>query len=536
MCYNADHEDTMDFLEHAITLDTYLVSEYPGLVKLGDHLYADIENIIKVSNTYRTKEALKLLLINLYIGYRSGLAVRYSRRKSHYSGRRRFSRIFFRYDRVIPIIDALIELDYVEQWLGHHFPEKDLGRETRMAAKPKLVQLFHDYVLEQAPIRRLPPEPEDLIQLRDKDGDPKAIRKKLPRYERWRENLARYNKFIEEQVIEFRLPPDVQVNYHFVHGLVPMISNGSITMTDLSTGEDLLFQVFDEQIPGFELGGRRYILEGNGSPRAKKHLIRDVGVHISNSNEYYKLYYITCLRPPDVGQQPDDSSIEKPLSDYGIQRLTFQSHYNYLHRVFNESMNYGGRFFGALYINMPKEVRRHIFINGSPTVELDYKANHIRILYHDEGIDYQDDPYLVLCDDPGDRTERSLYKIVFLVAINAKDEEIAIAGIRDKLRKDGYRGDYLTSEFIRRCLTRVKERHPEIARGLHTGVGLALQNVEGQVIDRILVQTMKAGVTCLPIHDSFIVPAEAEDLLYQLMMDEYRPLNNGYSPVIEKVE
>jgi len=40
---------------------------------------------------------------------------------------------------------------------------------------------------------------------------------------------------------------------------------------------------------------------------------------------------------------------------------------------------------------MPKEVRKCIRIDGEPACELDYKAHHIRMLYHEMGVDYRED-------------------------------------------------------------------------------------------------------------------------------------------------
>ena len=45
---------------------------------------------------------------------------------------------------------------------------------------------------------------------------------------------------------------------------------------------------------------------------------------------------------------------------------------------------------------------------------------------------------------------------------------------------------------------------------------------------------VKEGVPCLPIHDSYIVPAKYEDLLGEVMIEAYRKVMYGFTPVIEK--
>ena len=41
------------FLLDAIPLDTALVSRYPQLVKLGDHLFDEVTTVAKTTNPYR---------------------------------------------------------------------------------------------------------------------------------------------------------------------------------------------------------------------------------------------------------------------------------------------------------------------------------------------------------------------------------------------------------------------------------------------------------------------------------------------------
>jgi hypothetical protein len=60
---------------------------------------------------------------------------------------------------------------------------------------------------------------------------------------------------------------------------------------------------------------------------------------------------------------------------------------------------------------LPKHMRPFIHINGEKTIEIDYSAFHILMLYNQEGIDYQDDPYSV-CEG---QEMRAIYKAVGLI-------------------------------------------------------------------------------------------------------------------------
>jgi hypothetical protein len=57
-----------------------------------------------------------------------------------------------------------------------------------------------------------------------------------------------------------------------------------------------------------------------------------------------------------------------------------------MHRVFNRSdFDLGGRFYGSYWQNIPKAERKLITLGGKETVEHDYAALHIRLLYQEAG-------------------------------------------------------------------------------------------------------------------------------------------------------
>lgn len=222
---------------------------------------------------------------------------------------------------------------------------------------------------------------------------------------------------------------------------------------------------------------------------------------------------------------------KKPLAEYGIRQLNFTLNFLHLHRVFIEGFDWGGRFYGAVHIDLPKEVRRYITINGSPTVELDYSAHHIRILYNWEKIPYDKDPYEELCQAP---VERPIYKKVLLISINAKDEKDAIQAISNELRGEGYMGDVLKHDFIRGCLIKFKEHHKPIAKYLHVGYGLDLQYTDSQIAEQVLYQMVSKGIPALPVHDSFIVPEEHGETLRKVMIRAYQKImGKDFIPVVK---
>lgn len=220
----------------------------------------------------------------------------------------------------------------------------------------------------------------------------------------------------------------------------------------------------------------------------------------------------------------------QPLHYFGIQQIEFTVNAKNLHRVFNKSkFTLGGRFYGAYHETIPKKFRRHIKIDGQDTVEWDYKAHHLRMPYHLLGIDYQDDPYMVLATDDN---ERKIYKKLCLIAINAENETKAIQGFREKALEEGF-DIALTNETIRSLLDWLKIVHHPIAEYIHSKKGLKLQYLDSQITEAILMSLTKQGIPCLPVHDSYIVPGQYEEQLQETMMNEYKKLM-GFEPVIER--
>jgi len=188
-----------------------------------------------------------------------------------------------------------------------------------------------------------------------------------------------------------------------------------------------------------------------------------------------------------------------------------------LHRIYNRSsFSCNGRAYGALHQNLPKHMRPFIQIDDKPTVELDFSAYHILMLYHHEGIDYPDDPYV----KPGGPEMRDVFKAVGLVAINAGSPKSAYRAIREELDDRG-----IPLLQIERPLVSLVEMfraaHKPIERHLFSDAGIWLQNLDSHIMNGILMRLMEKGILGLPVHDSVIVQREHEEVLREIMMREY---------------
>jgi hypothetical protein len=183
-----------------------------------------------------------------------------------------------------------------------------------------------------------------------------------------------------------------------------------------------------------------------------------------------------------------------------------------LHRVFHRSdFANGGRFYGAHWQNIPAEGGRdRITINGQPTIEIDYRGLHIRLLYQEAGRPMPADPYDV------DGWPREQAKLALLIAINARSHISAVRALADAIRGDANVSDpFATGD---RLLKAVKARHPDIAWALASDAGVRLMRKDSELAERIMLETVRAlGIVPLAVHDSFIVPTSQGGRLMETM-------------------
>jgi len=233
--------------------------------------------------------------------------------------------------------------------------------------------------------------------------------------------------------------------------------------------------------------------------------------------EYFPLSIGTSTAPsPSLS-----STITKAFLGHRVICKTLECR---LYRVFNKSFDQGGRFYGGEYQQMGKKTRSRILINGHLTVELDFSAMHLRMLYHVKGMECREDPYSI----PGKPQEfRKLAKLASLIAINAKSPLGATMALNSEIKTDKKNQDLKNT--MERIGTSAKEimgafrgAHPAIRKYLHSGYGVKLQNKDSMIAADILMHFTVKGIVCLCVHDSFIVEKKHEDELKQTMKEVYK--------------
>ena len=190
-----------------------------------------------------------------------------------------------------------------------------------------------------------------------------------------------------------------------------------------------------------------------------------------------------------------------------------------LYRVFNShSLDIGGRFYGAFWHNMPKELRRYLLIDGKETVEVDYSSMHPAMLYAMADLDPPDDAYAAAVDllelptNVDRNAVRSMVKQAFNAMLNAlKPMNNAPDGIMPKVFGLKWR----------QVSDAVLKVHEPIAHHFYTGVGGKLQRMDSDIAEMVMLDFATYGIPILPVHDSFLMHHGYEEWLKASMEEAF---------------
>ena len=181
----------------------------------------------------------------------------------------------------------------------------------------------------------------------------------------------------------------------------------------------------------------------------------------------------------------------------------------------DERFDHGGRFGGGFWVPMSKADRfAHLRIDGEPVVELDFKQLHPHIAYALVG---EPAPEGDLYDIPGLETVPRETRKTFFNTLLWDERE------RRSLPK-GTREDFPAHLTGRSAAKLVARQHPVIAPLFGTGVGARIMGIESEIMTRILLDLIEAGITGLPIHDAVLIPRSKAFLTTRIMQDAYRDI------------
>jgi hypothetical protein len=239
----------------------------------------------------------------------------------------------------------------------------------------------------------------------------------------------------------------------------------------------------------------------------------------------------------------DIASAEKPYTSvfdrFGKEIKVWHTPHSFMTRKFTGSPYFktGGRIYGGWWERCHSEYRKDIYINGNPTVEVDFSATHPILCYAKEGVNWFEfsggrDVYDVevpeLDQAEGDYStfKRFLIKILMLNSLNAASEEDAFDSTRWKITQEDYSPESkikrppesvlpaLDYAFFRSILERIKQRHHLIRDYFLSNIAGELQFIDSQITINLIEHFTFRHIPILTVHDSYIVETKyGQDLI-----------------------
>lgn len=177
--------------------------------------------------------------------------------------------------------------------------------------------------------------------------------------------------------------------------------------------------------------------------------------------------------------------------------------------VFNDvELKSGGRMYGAFWIDMKKELRRGLTINGEKTVDIDGKGMHIQLLYklHKEHMPYHD-PYIFQ-----DSKKRLIAKKLMILMINTKTEYTNLEEARGAvIRTYNYHNEKVDRKILYEMIETLEKKHKAIKASFYKSNWGYLQKQEAAVMMSIMEHGIKDNILVLPVHDGCLCQKQHKD-------------------------
>ena len=234
-------------------------------------------------------------------------------------------------------------------------------------------------------------------------------------------------------------------------------------------------------------------------------------------NEMLDFHWADIELPDAELKQTDVSGLHFPDALYNERTVR---------RIFNNwSFDEGGRFYGGWWQRIDGKIRKDIRINNIATVEIDYSAIHVIMLYALMGIDYwsnfSKDPYdikISFVNNP--EHSRKIIKLLLLLGINANNETSLLQAFRNEHDYETMPYEF-TNERLSEILSNIKKEHHPIALKICSGEGIKLMNYDSMIVEYILDDFIKRETPILTVHDSFVVQLGEENRLHELMKEAF---------------
>lgn len=214
----------------------------------------------------------------------------------------------------------------------------------------------------------------------------------------------------------------------------------------------------------------------------------------------------------------------------------------------NSSFREGGRIFmtgSNVSELLNKQNRREIYINGIPTVELDYSQLWPRIAADLIGQELSPDfdVYGVQIEGYCPKVLRDLCKVGLMCLLNADNFETAYyatlgelksSGMQNKIEEAKKRGEWQELPVIRKMLDMLMDRNAYLVDYFFAKKATFLMNIESSLMDYILERAVEDDRILIPIHDSVVVQEDYAEIAEVNMNKAYEVVVGGVNCIVRK--
>jgi hypothetical protein len=247
-------------------------------------------------------------------------------------------------------------------------------------------------------------------------------------------------------------------------------------------------------------------------------IARDVEAH----NEFLSTFAISLEH--DVAEV-------LPTGLVKVAGVYLNPHVRSYHRVFNGDLRHGGHWYDPFWQSVPSAVRPKLLINGEPTIELDFAACQLRLMFACVGLPDPLHGQIRTCDPAFDLYNinglpRDVVKLALLIMANAGSVRSARKALAAKLLSEP---PEKRPREAARILSAVQPHFPALAPLWCSGVGLRLQRADSDLCGQVQREMRAQDFPVLSVHDSFVVSRRAEPELRAAMRRAFLEAWNNIS-------
>jgi hypothetical protein len=230
------------------------------------------------------------------------------------------------------------------------------------------------------------------------------------------------------------------------------------------------------------------------------------------------------------------SDIELPIDkiEFRKRKSTGFANRTYTKHYLDRSYKSGGKYYGPCWQNLSKELRKEIKINGQETVELDFNAMHLHLLYCKVNKKLSD--YIPEGKDAYElpNRNRKIVKTSFTCCINNNCNKDNVNQVVGPEVAKKYPEIFVKNTSYRDILDELGSYHPEVKQFFYAQIGNEISNMESKVSDYIIGKLTRKNILVLNIHDSFIVSIPYKDILLNTMIDAFKYLKYSSIPRVSQ--